>query len=296
MNNIDEYLKQMKKALAGCDRAVIQDALADAEEYLRNELEAAREKSPDKPEAELLSPIIEKYGPPDEIASEYRNIEVRIRPALTRPVKKSSSNPVTRFFGVLTEPAAWGALFYLLFFSLISGIFYFTWVVTGLSLSAGLMILIVGLPLAALFLLSVRGISLVEGRIVEALLGVRMPRRQTYAVKSDSLWGWFKSTVSDRYTWYSLLYMVLALPLGITYFTVFVTLIAVAAWGIAIPILEIGYDIHVAYINNMIYYVPGWLMPLTVIGGALLAVATMHLAKAVGAMHGQIAKAMLVRI
>ena len=64
--------------------------------------------------------------------------------------------------------------------SLVTGIMYFTWAVTGLSLSVGLLVLIISLPFIGLFFLSVRGIALVEGRIVEALLGVRMPRRPIF--------------------------------------------------------------------------------------------------------------------
>ena len=35
---IPEYLAQLRQALAGADPAMIQDALYDAEEYLRSEL------------------------------------------------------------------------------------------------------------------------------------------------------------------------------------------------------------------------------------------------------------------
>ena len=40
----------------------------------------------------------------------------------------------------------------------------------------------------------------------------------------------------------------------------------------------------------------GWLIPLLILGGLLLGIITMHLAKACGRMHGAMAKAMLVRI
>ena len=56
--------------------------------------------------------------------------------------------------------------------------------VTGLSLSLGLLILIVGIPLTVLFFGSVRGLALLEGRLVEALLGERMPRRPRYTDRS----------------------------------------------------------------------------------------------------------------
>ena len=80
------------------------------------------------------------------------------------------------FFNVVSDPRTYGALLYMLL-SLATGIFYFTWVVTGLSLTFGFAILIIGIPFALLFIASVRVLSYVEGRIVEALLGVRMPRR-----------------------------------------------------------------------------------------------------------------------
>ncbi|MFC1984321.1 hypothetical protein ACFLVO_04865 [Chloroflexota bacterium] len=50
-----------------------------------------------------------------------------------------------RFFGVFVDPIAWGSFLYPLF-SLATGILYFTWVVTGISLSTGLIVLIIGLP------------------------------------------------------------------------------------------------------------------------------------------------------
>ena len=73
-------------------------------------------------------------------------------------------------------------MFYMLL-SLATGIFYFTWTVTGVSLSAGLSVLIIGLPFIVLFIGSVRALALVEGRIVEAMLGARMPRRPPYPAR-----------------------------------------------------------------------------------------------------------------
>ena len=58
---IDEYLKQLRAALAGEDPALIQDALYDAEEYLRAEIAA----HPDKSEADVLELIASTYGAPE---------------------------------------------------------------------------------------------------------------------------------------------------------------------------------------------------------------------------------------
>jgi hypothetical protein len=291
IKSVEEYLRQLKKEMAGCDRATIQDALSDAEEYLRNTLETR----PDLAEADALPPIIKKYGAPDEIAAAYREIESRV-PTTLAPARHSDRKSfVSRFFGVFADPKAWGALFYLWFFALFSGVIYFTWAVTGISLSAGLIVLIIGLPFLGLFILSMQGIALIEGRVVEALLGVRMPRRPIFSGKKLGWWGRFKTLFSEKHTWYSIVYMILQLPLGIIYFTVLTTLIASSLWGIALPILEKGFDIHPMLINGVQYYAPVWLMPLTVIGGILLIILTMHLAKVLGRMHGALAKALLVR-
>lgn len=61
--------------------------------------------------------------------------------------------------------------------SLFTGILYFTVAVTGLTLSLGLMILIIGIPFFVGFIGLTRVLSLVEGRLVEAMTGERMPRR-----------------------------------------------------------------------------------------------------------------------
>ena len=301
--SIEEYLRQLKKELAECDRATIQDALSDAEEHLRNALLNARESNPGISETDALYRIIEEYGTPEEVATSYREIERHIVPALAQPsypeesqkaYKEKDQRPLlSRFFGVFADYSAWGAFLYLLF-SLLTGIFYFTWAVTGISLSAGLIVLIIGLPFTGLFILSIRGIGLVEGRIVEALLGIRMPRRPQFHQRNIGLWPRFKNIIIDKHTWLSIVYMILQLPLGTIYFSVFITLIALSLSGIAMPILQLGFDIPVN-INGDAYYLAGWMLPLAVVAGILLATLTMHLAKYVGCMHGALAKSLLVR-
>jgi len=308
-NSIEQYLDELKKELSGSDRATIQDALSDAEEYLRTSLDSYLETHPGVPVTEAMVSITAKYGTPAEIATAYRDIEARTPPAFTRPAYKAIEPPApaavtptpvdkrpfyVKFFSVFAEARAWGSLFYLLF-ALATGIIYFTWVVTGLSLSAGLLVLIIGLPFFFLFLLSVRGVALVEGRLVEALLGVRMPRRQLFTRKDLGFWQKLKALLTQRQTWTALVYMILQMPLGIIYFTLIIVLVSVSLWGIAIPILQYGFDLPVVQGYDVDYYLAAWVMPLTVIGGILLLTATMHLAKAVGKLHGLFAKAMLVR-
>jgi len=292
IKSIDAYLDLLKAELAGSDRATIQDALADAEEHLRSALDSALEAGASKEEA--LPPIIEEYGSPGEIATAYKEIESLIRPALAQPEHVNGRSYIARFFGVLADPRAWGALLYMIF-SLITGILYFTWAVTGLSLALGLMILIIGVPFAVLFLLSVQGIGLVEGRIVEALLGVRMPRRSAFFSKELASWEQLKALVVGRRTWSSLVYMLIQLPLGILYFTVFITLIATALSFVLSPLLGPVFDQPVIDLGDEVYHISFWFTPVLSLGGMMLMTATMHLARYAGRAHGALAKVMLVR-
>jgi uncharacterized membrane protein len=293
IESIDQYLGLLKQELSGSDRATIQDALADAQEHLSSALDHVREMREDVSEADALQSIVQEYGSPEETAMAYKEIEARTRPALARTTHEDDRPFVTRFFAVLADPRAWGALLYMLI-SLLTGTIYFTWVVTGLSVSLSLIILIFGMPIAVLFMLSFRGVALVEGLLVEALLGVRMPRRRVFSSSSLGWWERFKVLVAGKRTWLAIAYMLLLFPLGVLYFTVFVTLIAVSLSFIATPVLEFFFDVPLVTFGDTAYRIPGWLTLLIAFAGVLLLPATMHLAKLVGRAHGTLAKAMLV--
>ncbi len=95
--SIDEYLKQLRRALQGADPALVQDALYDAEEYLRAEVAA----HPGKSEADVLELIASTYGAPEEVAAAYRDTEVKVRAALRTPAPRmrSDASPLARFSG-----------------------------------------------------------------------------------------------------------------------------------------------------------------------------------------------------
>jgi hypothetical protein len=180
--------------------------------------------------------------------------------------------------------------------SLATGTLYFSWAVTGLSTSLGVMVLIIGIPVAILFLLSFRGIAFLEGRLVEALLGERMPRRASF---TDSSLPWMerlKLLLTGKSTWLSWIYMILMLPIGIIYFTVIVTLLSLSLGMVAAPIASIFFNVPVMMIDSGDFYweLPTYLTPLLAVLGVGLATATLHVARWVGKIHGRFAKALLV--
>lgn len=291
--SIEAYLNDLRGALAGSDAATIQDALADAEEHLRSAVAALRQAHPEISEAEAYARAAEQYGSPAETAAAYGEIERRtgahLRPA-SRPQPDSAWR---RFFGVYDDPRAWGTLLYMLI-SLVTGIFYFTWVVTGLSLSISLSLFIFGLPLAILFLLSVRGLALLEGRLVEALLGERMPRRPIFTDPGMKWLQRLKLLLTDRHTWLAMLYLVIQQVLGIVYFTLVVTFFALSLGFMALPVLQSILMEGVITIGSTHYYLPYWAFPVVVLFGFLLWTVFMHLGRGIGQWHRRYAKAMLV--
>ena len=218
--------------------------------------------------------------------------------ALRPPAPAPRRSALGRFFGVAADVRTYGALFYMLL-ALATGIFYFTWVVTGVSMSAGLAVLIIGIPFVILYFGSVRLLSLVEGRIVEVMLGERMPRRPLYSERGKSWLERIKELFTDPRTWSTQLYFLLMLPLGIAYFSIVVTLLSVSAALIASPILVLFGVGHGGIWLDDVQIAPHtawwWRLPLLFVGGVLLLFATLHLARGIGRLHGLLAKHLLVK-
>ncbi len=336
---IAEYLDQLRTALQGADRAVVQDALYDAEEYLRSELAARKEPN----EAALLAEMLHSYGKPSEVAEIYLQREAMVsqafhftprgavktmsalsmlqtesiasvvpsiavaaiaaqaptqaaiaQAAITSPMPPTSW--VKQFFGVAVDPRAYMSVFYMLL-SLATGIFYFTWTVTGISLSLGLSILVIGLPFALAFLGTIWVLSLVEGRLVESLLGERMPRRPQYQSRTGGVWERIRHFVSDARLWATFVYFLAMLPLGIIYFTLVVVGLALSVGFLGAPVAYLlgtmDWTIQFGHWNAIDH--PALLPILFVIGffGVFL---TLHMARAIGRVHAQIAKHLLVKL
>lgn len=297
--SIDEYLAQLRDALAGEDPAVIQDALYDSEEYLRAEAAA----NAGMPEADLLGRILHTYGTPDEVAAGYRDTEVKVKTALQLPAPRyvAPSNVLKRFFAVYLDPRAYSSIFYMLL-SLATGCLYFTYAVTGLSLSAGLAILIIGLPVFLGFIGIARVMSLGEGYLLEAVSGERMPRRPVHPGPPADFLTRIKDMLVDSQTWLTLIYFLLMLPLGIVYFTTIVTALSLGVSFLLLPYFGMAqrwgwwtpwHDFGRISLDPWWLDTPaGWVF--SVIFGIVLITTTFHLARGVVSIHARAAKALLV--
>lgn len=288
---IDGYLESLRTALAGADPALVQDALYDAGEYLRAEISECGRSGAD--DAACFAAAIERYGTPEEVAAAYLETEITVARALGSPAVRQTSGPWARFFGIVADARGYGALFYLIL-SLLTGTLYFTLVTVMLPTGIGLLPVGVGAIILLLFFAIIRALSLAEGRIVEVLLGVRMPRRPRGALPEGDVFDRVKHWLTDRRTWTSILYMVLQMPLGIVYFTVVMTALSMSAAAVAYPIAQSFTSYPLLQVGGYGYLLEPWAVPLVIALGLLGFVVTLHLCRGIGALHATYAKALLV--
>ncbi len=199
-----------------------------------------------------------------------------------------------KLFNVYSDQRAWGALLYILI-SIITSFIYFTWTVLGVSFSLSIMMLIIGLPVAALFLISEQALVHLESSLVEALLGVRMPRLPFFAQPGLKLMDRLKVLLKNKQTWLSMLYMLMLLPLGWIYFTLFFFLMCSALVVMVAPIFQLVFSYPLISIGTEHIFLPIWSLILLPFGGILLMTLTLHLARTVGGLHGRYARWMLAQ-
>ena len=297
--SIDEYLKQLRRALQGADPALVQDALYDAEEYLRAEVAA----HPGKSEADVLELIASTYGAPEEVATAYRDTEVKLRAALRTPSPRTRTDAslMARFFGVYLDPRAYTSLFYMLL-AIATGVIYFAFVVIGLSLSLGFAVLVIGIPFFLAFIGIARVIALGEGRLLEAVTGERMPRRPVHPGPAAHWWDRIIGMLKDVRTWTTLAYLALMLPFGILYFTIAVISISILVGFIGAPVFWVAEQL--GWVNESVKLSagPDWMFwhlhqGLAAIvlfaSGILIGTLLMHVVRAMVRAHARMAKFLL---
>jgi len=298
--SVEDYLRQLRAALEGQDPALIQDALYDAEEYLRAEISSHAGKS----EADVLELIASTYGAPEEVAAAYRDTEIKVAAALRAPPRPPASSAFGRFFGIFSDGRAYAGLLFMLF-SLATGILYFTVTMVGTTMSLGLAILIIGVPFFIAFIGVTRVLALVECRLVEAVSGVRMPRRPQHPGPPQKFWARVTDMIKDPRTWTTFGYNVLMLPMGILYFTLAVVGVTLSLSLIAAPVYESirvigGFDAYQLHpLGEHMLDEPEWLtsplgLLLCFVVGVLLLKLTLHVSRGIVRGHAYLAKSMLV--
>jgi hypothetical protein len=179
------------------------------------------------------------------------------------------------FFGVVVRPRTWlNVLFQWLAFPL--GLFYFTFLVTGLSVGLGLVIVWVGIPI----LLIVAGAWWLFGAFerVQAkyLLGADVPQAPRPWETANGVWGKLKAHFGSAATWKDLLYLLAKLAFGIVSTTLLMTVAGTLFWCFALPVAAI-WRIDIITTSAGGWHPPLWLGLLGIPLGLLAFFVGLHL-------------------
>ncbi len=192
-----------------------------------------------------------------------------------------SGSPARAFFGVVARPATWlNVLYQWLAFPL--GLFYFIFLVVGIAVGFGLLIIWVGVPI----LLIVTGAWWLFGAFerVQAryLLRADVAWSERAWENVDGVWAKLKAHFGSGSTWRDLLYLFAKLPLGVIGFTLSVTLAAFVAFLCSFPAARYFHVHLISWGAGQGWTPPLWLAILGIPLGVLMFFAALHILNAWG--------------
>ena len=209
----------------------------------------------------------------------------------------------------LLRPQSFVNIFYLLL-SFPLGIAYFVFLVTGISLGFGLLIIWVGVPILGIVLAGswvlceferMLAIGLLKEDIPPTARGDRAGRAETDVQSLSSgerffigVWRRLKGYLSDRLTWTGMLYLFLKFPLGIASFVIAVTLVSVTVALLAAPIAYLfgDFDMNIGgwEIDTL------WESGLLTLAGIPMVFVSLYLMNLTAFASGRLARVMLGRL
>lgn len=203
-----------------------------------------------------------------------------------------------RRFGPLRlarEPLTWrSAAYLLLHFPL--GLAYFVGLVVLLSVSAGTVVIWVGVVGLAVTMILWRAAAMLERRIVRAAFGVEIPDPYRPMPTGVNLFKKWRAMAVDPATWKDLVYLLLAFPLSTAEFVLSVTLWSASAALVALPITINYQDAGFMYLTvggHQIWFDHTAAVLPAIPLGLALAVVTMYVVRGVGYAHGALARYLL---
>jgi hypothetical protein len=211
------------------------------------------------------------------------------------------SNPLAKFFGVAIQGQTYlNAVYLLLAFPL--GLFYFVFLVTGLSLGIGLLLLWIGLVVLLSVFAAWYGLAAFERWLAISLLREPIPPMAQEDLSNLTLWQKFVATLKNPVTWKALIYLFARFPLGILIFVVFVTLASLSISLIATPFyynwLPVYPGISLTLENGMIFQ-PIWIIDtlsealLVSLAGTLIGLISLHIFNGMAWVSAKFARIML---
>ncbi len=192
-------------------------------------------------------------------------------------VMTTAQDPFYQFTSIAMKKRTYLNLLYLLLMFPL-GILYFVILVTGFSLSMGLLVIVIGVFIGLGLLALIRVISRFHLLLASNLLGFELQTFGTIRNQKDTI-GKIKSLVTDNRTYTSILYMVIEFPLGVLYFTLIFTMLVVSISFTVSPIINILFEA-----NGQLFNTDLWIWELNfeaslllLTGGIFLFFVTLHL-------------------
>lgn len=165
----------------------------------------------------------------------------------TYPTEPEERDILVRFFMAPVEVRSYSNLFYLLL-SFPLGIFYFVFLLTGLSVGLGLTIIWIGLPILAVVFAASWGMAALERRLAIVMLGAEVPPMTAPRTGAQrDLWTTVKEFLGNPVTWKGMGYLFLKFPLGIVSFVATVTLLSISIGFILAPLAYWFGDIYIPF-------------------------------------------------
>ena len=112
---------------------------------------------------------------------------------------------------------------------------YFVFLVTGLSLGIGTLIIWIGIPVLLAVLAASWGLAFIERMLAEVLLREDLPPMSREEDADQSAWERLKTHLGYRVTWTSFVYLFLKFPLATIFFVITVTLVATSVAMLVMP-------------------------------------------------------------
>jgi signal transduction histidine kinase len=186
---------------------------------------------------------------------------------------------------MLRDPMTWRGAAYLLV-HMAFGLFWFIFLVVGITLSFGLVIIWVGVPLLALVMLGWRGGAMLERLLMRAAFGIKIPSPYRPLPQGNNPFRKWAGLAGDPATWKDLVYLGLLFPVALTEFVV-----SVFVWGmglvlLALPLIVLGGDVLQITTDRWDYVVdsPVEALPWSV-AGVLCLVIAMYATRVMGIGH-----------
>ena len=139
-------------------------------------------------------------------------------------------------FEVTTSRQTYLNLLYLIL-SFPLGVFYFVFLIVGLSVGVSLAIIFIGLPILLITLAASRALVAFEQRLAVSLLDADLPLHFPKVSEVQGIWARIRELLSNSRTWKGLAYLFVKFPFGVLSFSISITLTSLSLALIATPLV-----------------------------------------------------------